>query len=50
MLIDFGDGACDNIAVVIKDGESAEIELISGKFKDGFQRGNRNMRKNKGWW
>ena len=29
MIIDFGDGECDNLAVVTKDGESEEIELIS---------------------
>ena len=50
MIIDYGDGECDNIAVVTKDGESAEIELISERFKDGFQRRNRNIRKDRGWW
>ena len=50
MLIDFGEGECDNIATVTKDGESEEIELISERFRDGFQRKHRNMRKDKGWW
>ncbi len=50
MYIDFGDGTCDNIAVVTKDGESAEIELISGKFRREFKRHNRNYNRNNGWW
>lgn len=50
MTIDFGDGECDNIAVVTKDGVSEEIELISGKFHKGFDRCNHHMHKNKGWW
>ena len=50
MLIDFGDGECDNIATVTKDGESAEIELISERFKDRFQRRDKNMRQENGWW
>jgi len=50
MSIDYGDGECDNLAVVTKDGESEEIELISGRFRKGFQRHKRNMKQEKGWW
>ena len=50
MTIDFGTGECDNIALVTKDGETEEIELNSGKFKDGFNRKEKNMNQNKGWW
>lgn len=50
MIIDFGDGECDNIAVATKDGESKEIELISERFKERFQRRHKNMRQENGWW
>lgn len=50
MLIDFGDGTCDNIAVVTKDGESEEIELITSKFKRKIDRTKRNMKRRNGWW
>lgn len=50
MTIDFGNGACDNIALVSKDGEDEEIELVSGKFRKGFKRHNKNMKQKKGWW
>ena len=50
MTIDFGDGDCDNIALVTKDGEDEEIELVSGKFRKGFKRQNKNMKQKKGWW
>ena len=50
MSIDFGTGECDNLALVTKDRESEEIELNAGKFRKGFQRHNRNMKKDKGWW
>jgi len=50
MIIDYGDGECDNLAVVTKDGESEEIELISGKFKRKIERKIRNMHKRNGWW
>lgn len=50
MTIDFGDGTCDNIAVVTKDGESQEIELTSCKFKKKIQKRVRNMFRAKGWW
>jgi hypothetical protein len=50
MSIDFGTGECDNIALVTKDGESEEIELNAGKFRKGFKRHERHMKKNKGWW
>jgi hypothetical protein len=50
MSIDFGTGECDNIALVTKDGESEEIELNAGKFRKGFKRHERNMKKDKGWW
>ncbi len=50
MTIDYGTGECDNIALVTKDGESEEIELNRGQFRKGFQRQNKNMKQNKGWW
>ncbi len=50
MSIDFGEGECDNIAVVTKDGESEEIELISGRFKKEFHRKEKHMKKHNGWW
>ncbi len=50
MTIDFGTGDCDNIALVTKDGESEEIELNAGKFREGFKRHMRHMKLNKGWW
>jgi hypothetical protein len=50
MSIDFGAGECDNLALVTKGEESEEIELNAGKFRKGFQRHNRNMNKDKGWW
>jgi len=50
MTIDYGSGDCDNLAVVTKDGDSEEIELISGRFRKGFQRHKRNMKQKKGWW
>jgi hypothetical protein len=50
MTIDYGTGECDNIALVSKDGESEEIELNSGKFGKEFQRRNKNMKQQKGWW
>jgi len=50
MTIDYGDGECDNIAHVSKDGVTEEIELNSGQFRKGFKRHNKNMKQNKGWW
>jgi hypothetical protein len=50
MTIDFGTGECDNIALVTKDGESEEIELNAGKFRQGFERHKKHMRQKKGWW
>ena len=50
MTIDYGDGECDNIAVVTKDGVSEEIELNSGRFGTGFQRHLRHIRRINGWW
>lgn len=50
MTIDYGDGECDKLAVVTKDGESEEIELMSGRFRKGFQRHKRNLNQDKGWW
>ena len=50
MVIDFGDGACDNIAVVSKERETEEIELLSGRFRKGFNKRNRHMRLRGGWW
>lgn len=48
--IDYGDGECDNIAVVTKDGESEEIELNRGRFRNGFNRDRKHIRKGRGWW
>jgi hypothetical protein len=50
MSIDYGPGECDHLAVVTKDGESEEIELMSGRFRKGFKRQHRNLKQNKGWW
>ena len=52
MTIDYsyGTGECDNIAMVTKDGVSEEIELNRGQFRKGFQRHNKHMKQNKGWW
>ncbi|MCK4751364.1 MAG: hypothetical protein KAT15_30105, partial [Bacteroidales bacterium] len=50
MIIDFGAGECDNIAVVTKDGQDEEIELVSGRFRKGFKREHKHMKQNKGWW
>lgn len=50
MTIDYGDGECDNIAVVTKDEVSEEIELDGCRFRDGFQRHDRHMKQYKGWW
>lgn len=50
MTIDYGQGDCDNVAVVTKDGESEEIELNMCKFGNGFKRHKRNMNQHKGWW
>lgn len=50
MTIDYGDGECDNLAVVTKDGDSEEIELMSGRFRKGFPRHKRHIKQQKGWW
>jgi hypothetical protein len=50
MIIDYGDGECDNIATVTKDGETEEIELGACKFRDDSKRHKRNFRNLKGWW
>lgn len=50
MTIDYGDGECDNIAIVTKDGVEEEIELENGKFRKGFNRKNKHMKQKKGWW
>ncbi|MCX6321171.1 MAG: hypothetical protein NTX93_05100 [Bacteroidia bacterium] len=50
MAIDFGDGECDNIANVTKNGVTEEIELNSGHFKNGDKMPNKNFKKPKGWW
>lgn len=50
LSLDYGDGTCDIYAVVTKDGESEEIELGSGKFREGFKRQQQNMCKENGWW
>lgn len=50
MTIDFGDGTCDNLAIVTKDGVSEEIELFSGRFRKDFRRHNNNMHRHNGWW
>ena len=50
MSIDYGTDECDNIAHVTKGDVTEEIELNSGQFRKGFQRHNKNMKQNKGWW
>jgi hypothetical protein len=50
MVIDFGEGECDNIAAVIKDGKSEEIDLENGSFSNGFQRNNRRLDQPMNWW
>jgi len=50
MTINYGDGVCDNIATVLKDGVEEEIDLEGCEFKKEFQRKNKNMNKKKGWW
>jgi len=50
MTIDYGTGECDNIALVTKGEETEEIELNQGKFRDGFKRQYKHMKKHKGWW
>ncbi|MCP4312719.1 MAG: hypothetical protein GY790_15765 [Bacteroidetes bacterium] len=50
MTINYGDGECDNIALVTKDGIEEEIELEGCEFKKEFRRKNKNMKKKKGWW
>lgn len=50
MTINFGDGDCDNIALVTKDGVEEEIELESGKFGKEFRRKHKHMKQIKGWW
>lgn len=50
MIINFGDGVCDNIALVTKDDIEEEIELESGKFGKEFKRQHRHMKQKKGWW
>jgi hypothetical protein len=50
MTINYGDGECDNIALVIKDGVKEEIDLEACRFKKEFQRKNKHMKKKKGWW
>ena len=50
MSINYGDGECDNMATVTKDGIEEEIDLEGCEFKKEFQRKNKNMNKKKGWW
>jgi len=50
MIIDFGDGECDNIATVTKDGETLEIELISERIRENINRRERNLKQENGWW
>lgn len=50
MIIDYGDGQCDNVATVTKNGETLEIELGACKFRDENKKHIRNFRNNKGWW
>lgn len=47
MIIDYGDGVCDNNATVTKDGITEEIELDNCQFRNKH---NRNFRLLKGWW
>lgn len=50
MVIDYGTGECDNIAIVTKDGVTEEIELGACKFRDDTNKQKRNFRNLKGWW
>lgn len=50
MTIDYGDGECDNLAEVTKDGVTEEIELNACRFRDGFDRQHKHWRQHKGWW
>jgi hypothetical protein len=50
MTIDYGDGECDNIATVTKDGVTEEIELGACKFRDETRKPKRNFRNINGWW
>jgi hypothetical protein len=50
MTIDYGDGECDNIAEVTKDGVTEQIELNSCRFRDGFERQHKYWKQHKGWW
>ena len=50
MTIDYGEGDCDNIAIVTKDGISEEIELSKCRFRDGFMKRHRHFYRLKGWW
>lgn len=50
MIIDYGDGECDNIASVTKNGETLEIELGTCRFRDENKKPLRNFRNLKGWW
>ena len=50
MTIDYGDGECDNIAEVTKDGVTEQIELNACRFRDGFERQHKYWHQHKGWW
>jgi hypothetical protein len=50
MTIDFGDGVCDNLAIVTKGDVSEEIELNTCRFRTGFERHTKNFRRANGWW
>ena len=50
MIIDYGEGECDNLAEVTKDGVTEEIELNACRFRDGFDRHHKHWRQHKGWW
>jgi hypothetical protein len=50
MEINFGEGACDNWAEVTKDGVTEGMELLGGRFQNGFKRHNHHMKQHKGWW
>lgn len=50
MIIDYGDGICDNNATVTKDGITEEIELANSRFRNQSNKHNRSFRLLKGWW
>lgn len=50
MTIDFGDGTCDSIATVTKDGTSEIIDLDQCRFRERFDRQHHRPNQIHGWW